>query len=350
MLKKLGKVKNWAWFKTRSHCMRSLFVSLGLGVFSFIQFIVSILIVMLAILLVTLVFDSTFGFPFLVKLNTLTHKVNRPFFSFIQENLPYEFYDIDWTPAILVGFYMLIRQGISYIILQLNRMKLRMSIDYDKWRTTIGSKISEERKVELDKKIDAISTAKTKDRKKMLEEFVQLKTELDSMGQECAFLAIDVVDSTGMKADEDKLLAAYDFDKYNEIVKKCLKDNAVIKFSTTPDGIMSCFRTADNAVQAAVQLLEELKIFNKMGKKIKRDFDIRCGINAGFVYLGDMPLEMVTDRVINIAGHMQKHAKPNTINIAGSAIEPLRFRKGFVETTEIIDDQRVFVWEHGKES
>lgn len=183
------------------------------------------------------------------------------------------------------------------------------------------------------------------DRKKMLRQFATLKSKLDEMGHDRAFLAIDVVDSTGMKLDEDKHIAAFAFERYNELVNETLRENGVVKFATTPDGVMSCFRTVDDAVNAASNLLKKLVTFNKEQNSIKRDFQIRCGINSGFIYLDDdTPLEQVSDRIIDIAGHMQKYAKPNTINIAASAIEPLKNSSGFTETTDVIDGQQVYQW------
>ena len=43
---------------------------------------------------------------------------------------------------------------------------------------------------------------------------------------------------------------------------------------------------------------------------------------------------------------MQKYAKPNCINIAASAIEPLKNRGGFFETTDVIDEQKVYEWKN----
>ena len=217
--------------------------------------------------------------------------------------------------------------------------------DYLALREKASATMSAERLHELDNKFAALKTTKKTDRKQMLAEFARLKNELNQMGQQLAFLAIDVVDSTGMKRDEDKHIAAYDFDRYNEYAMSCLKENGVVKFATTPDGIMSCFRTVDSAVNAAVSLLNRLEHFNAHEKQLKQNFQIRCGINAGFVYIDDqIPLEQVTDRVIDIAGHMQKQAKPNGINIAATAIEPLKNRSGFNETSYIIDEQKVYEW------
>ena len=61
----------------------------------------------------------------------------------------------------------------------------------------------------------------------------------------------------------------------------------------------------------------EVDEVNRTVKSMRRDFVVRCGVNSGFVYFDEsMPLEEVSDRVIDIAGHMQKHAKPNTVCVA----------------------------------
>jgi hypothetical protein len=82
---------------------------------------------------------------------------------------------------------------------------------------------------------------------------------------------------------------------------------------------------------------------------MKRDFVVRCGINAGYVYFDEsIPLEEMSDRAIDIAGHMQKHAPPNSICIAKPAIEPLEDRTGFVQTTKIVDGYEVYMSERRK--
>jgi hypothetical protein len=63
----------------------------------------------------------------------------------------------------------------------------------------------------------------------------------------------------------------------------------------------------------------------------------------------DVPLEEVSDRVIDIAGHMQKHAEPMTVSVAKTVVEPLTDREGFLETPKIVDGYQVYAWsgEHG---
>ena len=72
---------------------------------------------------------------------------------------------------------------------------------------------------------------------------------------------------------------------------------------------------------------------------------VRCGINQGYVYFDEaIPLEEISDRVIDIAGHMQKNAPPNKICIAKPAIEPLQERNGFVPAGRVVDGYEVYMW------
>ena len=56
------------------------------------------------------------------------------------------------------------------------------------------------------------------------------------------------------------------------------------------------------------------------------------------------PLETISDRVIDVAGHMQKHAEPNTVLVARKIIEPLRQLEEFKHTTQVIDGYEASVW------
>jgi len=277
----------------------------------------------------------------------MEHLLSGPLIDQIKMAMPHRYQGTDYSRIVLIILMLIVSH---FCVMARSRLKgfahrIHEKETYHKWRDQVKTVVSKEKMHEIDSKFEALSTSKASDRKKILKEFATLKSKLDSMGQQLAFLAIDVVDSTGMKRDEDKYIAAYDFDCYNQLAHTALKENGVVKYAMTPDGIMSCFRTVDDAVRAAQTLLDRLKIFNATEKKIKRDFQIRCGINAGFVYFDEeMPLEQVSDRVIDIAGHMQKYAKPNSINIAASAIEPLKNRGGFSETNDVIDEQKVFEW------
>jgi hypothetical protein len=56
----------------------------------------------------------------------------------------------------------------------------------------------------------------------------------------------------------------------------------------------------------------------------------------------------MSDRVIDVAGHMQKQAAPNSICIAKPAIEPLKERTGFFPISRIVDGYEVYIWDRRK--
>ncbi len=197
----------------------------------------------------------------------------------------------------------------------------------------------------IGEKLDQLKTATKKDREQIIREFAETKRKLDEMGRDLAFLAIDIVDSTGMKVDEEKAVVQHDFMQYRNFVSQILADHECLKSTWTPDGVMTCFPTVDGAVQTATAVIGGLEEFNRDVKQMKRDFMVRCGVNAGFVIFDEsMPLEMISDRAIDIAGHMQKYAEPNTVNIAKPAIEPLMERGGFSASGKVVDGYEVYAW------
>ena len=198
----------------------------------------------------------------------------------------------------------------------------------------------------LEEKLEEIHSASNKkNSKKLYKEFTQLKKRLESMARYLAFLSLDVVDSTGMKNQEDKSLIQLDFIRFKRMVQKNLDANYCVKFAWTPDGVMACFNSVDNAVKAAQSSLIQLTNFNEHIKGISRDFEIRCGIHAGTIYFDEkLPLEEMTDQVIDIAGHMQKHAQPGTIAISKPSIKPLDSAGGFTKIEKKVDEFEVYQW------
>ncbi len=199
----------------------------------------------------------------------------------------------------------------------------------------------------LNRTLEQLKDANTKeDRERLLHEFVEIKKKLDTFGRDLAFLSIDVVDSTGMKVGEEKAIIENDFREYKRFVDRIFTSHGLVKAAWTPDGVMACFSSVDAAVNAGREVIAGLDEFNKKTKLMRRDFVVRCGVNSGFVYLDDaVPLEQVSDRVIDIAGHMQKHARPNTVFVAKPSIMPLQNSLGFQPTDRVIDGYEVYEWQ-----
>lgn len=322
--------------------MKLFFTNVLIKLIKLIKLCASIVIALTALLFISNYFGLPVGSNVGEIVKILNNGITFLFITQIKAFIPYTFFGRDFSGAILIALLYALSNALSSLLFALEHIQNGLVFNYK--RKNI--KKNQDSTVDPDDPI-VLNMEIPKDRNELLQEFIALKSKLDAMGQHCAFLAVDVVDSTGMKSGEDKHLTIFDFDRYNQIAAACLFDNGVIKYATTPDGIMSCFRSVDNAVKAATDLLKNLEIFNLNEKQIKRDFEVRCGINAGFVFIEEMPMEQITDQVIDIAGHMQKYAKPSTIYLSGSAFEFLKNKKGFNETTEIIDGQKVYVWNNG---
>jgi class 3 adenylate cyclase len=224
-----------------------------------------------------------------------------------------------------------------------NRRLLRKSAQA--WRRKENVKPGSKLDTELETTLRMAETGKPVNRQDLLKVFAETKKKLDTFGREVAFLAIDVVGSVGMKAGEDPASVQYDFEEYRKLVEQIFRARGVLKTAWTPDGVMACFAHTEDACQAGKDVIKSLKVFNRDVKLSKADFTVRCGVNAGLVYFDDStPLETISDRVIDVAGHMQKHAEPNTVLVARKIIEPLRQLEEFTHTSQVIDGYEASVW------
>ena len=74
-------------------------------------------------------------------------------------------------------------------------------------------------------------------------------------------------------------------------------------------------------------------------------FRVRCGINAGRVqYDATTPMEEMSDNIIDVAGHMQKYAHPDTIFLASDLIRKRKVIRGFTPADTEVDGHAVSVW------
>lgn len=182
-------------------------------------------------------------------------------------------------------------------------------------------------------------------REELMEMMAQAKKQLESQKRNVSFLSIDVVNSTGMKIGEDPAIAERDFRQYKKVVEKAIADNKGLKAAWTPDGVMICFPCADTAVGAAKQVISDLGPFNRDVKAMRMDFKVRCGVNAGEVLFDQAtPMEEMSDRSIDIAGHMQKYAGVNSIYIGKHVIEGMKAAEGFSPVGKKVDDCDVYEW------
>jgi class 3 adenylate cyclase len=304
------------------------------------------------LVLVMLIFVAPLIFQFFedassYKFIRWVNETDKSLLVIVKENIPTKIAGKDMSRWIAIV-------GLFIISGSLTRMseKLKDKSEYFKYKDNVDSwkkqmHLSDNAIVltPLNEKLEQFKNAKKKDRDQLLKEFIETKKKLDEMGRDLAFLAIDVVDSTGMKDGEEKAIIEHDFKEYKRFVERSLTSFGSLKSTWTPDGVMSCFSTVDAAVRAAREIITGLDAFNKNVKGMKRDFMVRCGVNSGFVYFDEsVPLEEISDRVIDIAGHMQKQATANTVCIAKPTIEPLNERNGFEPSGRVVDGYEVYEW------
>lgn len=183
------------------------------------------------------------------------------------------------------------------------------------------------------------------DRAALLELYARTKKALEAQKQMLSFLSIDVVGSTKMKEHEDAVIASRDFGQYKLMVEGIIERHNYLKASWTPDGVMICFDEIGQALGAGQDVLRSLAGFNRDIKAMRSDFKVRLGINAGEVlYDEEIPMEEMSDRVIDIAGHMQKYAKENSIFINKDAIAERADEFDLHPAAEEVDDCEVLVW------
>ncbi len=265
----------------------------------------------------------------------------------VRSLIPTDFggYDFSRVITLAAAIFISDRARVAIAVMRYSGQNESMRHDLHTIQQSVKSPEEKKKIALLENKLDLAQGSGGKTRQDLLKDFAQLKKELEKIGRHLAFLAIDVADSTGMKAGEDPALVEHDFLAYQDFVEIRLREHGMVRASWTPDGVMVCFNSSEDAVRAAQDILRGLDHFNQEVKGISKDFAIRCGINAGRVYYDEsLPLEKFSDRVIDAAGHLQKYATPNTIWMSQEALEVVANRRGFVPASRSVDGLDVCEW------
>ena len=191
-----------------------------------------------------------------------------------------------------------------------------------------------------------LSAESEQERSVLLKRYREIEDALKSSTKKtCSFLSIDVVGSTKMKVGERKTAIDATFQAYEEMVKRTFESYGVWKETWTPDGVMACFLDRELAVSAAQQILAALKEFNASENQLRTPIAVRCGLNEGEVAIfEDSALEKVADHSIDIAGHMQKYANEDALQISDALHAKLSKRDGFVATGREVDGFTTYEW------
>jgi len=215
----------------------------------------------------------------------------------------------------------------------------------DRWKAR-AKKVKKRRKATSTKSSPQPTRSQDKkSREELVRLMVDAKRELDAMTRNVAFFALDVVDSTNMKLGEDRAFVEHDFKEFKKMVDGVIAREGMLKSAWTPDGAMICFGSLDQAIRAAQAMLRRLPEFNAETRMMQTPFRVRCGVNAGRVqYDAATPMEAMSDNVIDVAGHMQKYADPDTIYVAGKLVSRSKVKRGFSSADTEVDGHAVDVW------
>jgi class 3 adenylate cyclase/tRNA A-37 threonylcarbamoyl transferase component Bud32 len=183
-------------------------------------------------------------------------------------------------------------------------------------------------------------------REELLKRYREIEDALKSSRRKrCAFLSVDVVGSSRMKEGEADTAVAATFQAYEEMLREIFEQHAAWKQAWTPDGVMVCFLQLDLALAAGKRVLQGLKEFNQSKNKLRTSFRVRCGLNEGEVAIfEDSKMEKIVDHSIDIAGHMQKEGRPNTLWLSAEVYNLLADKVGFRRTTREVDGLMVYEW------
>ncbi len=108
---------------------------------------------------------------------------------------------------------------------------------------------------------------------------------------------------------------------------------------------MVCYLDVHPAVDAAQRVLKGLEGFNHNLNELAHPFRACCGVNEGDVIIFEgSKLQKVADRVIDVAGHMQKNASPNSLWLSSEVYDRLEEKPGFHPANAQVDGFAVFEW------
>jgi class 3 adenylate cyclase len=161
----------------------------------------------------------------------------------------------------------------------------------------------------------------------------------------CAFLSVGVVDAIEMKQGADPEKIARSFNAYEAMLEEIFRHTGAWKEAWTPDGVMACYLDDRRALEAAQRVLEGLENFNANRNELPHPFRVCCGLNEGDVVIfEDSKLQKVADRVIDVAGHLQKNARPNSLWLSSEVYDRLVDKPGFQPANAQVDGFTVFEW------
>jgi len=158
-------------------------------------------------------------------------------------------------------------------------------------------------------------------RKELLRQLIELQDELRVGERTLTFLSVDIVESTGIKAECEPLAAEYSFGEYSRYACRIAQQFGGSLHSAAGDGLLFAFDHPQHAFLAAKRIQAGMIEFNAHLNRTNRPFRLRCGIHTGQVVtpIGGDPSSVNYSHVIDVAAHLQKAAPPGGVAVSRDA-------------------------------
>lgn len=165
---------------------------------------------------------------------------------------------------------------------------------------------------------------------------LELEREIESFQMTGSFLDVDVVSSRAMKSSGERpehIIVS--FERFRGFVSAICVEFGGQVLNSNGDELMCFFEQAREAVLAGCAILDRLAAFNREQNLLARPFRFRLGAHTG-ESLVDLEAGVAYSEVLDLAGHIQKCAAPDSLVISEATLAAL----GNPLEVEAIDDPR----------
>lgn len=163
---------------------------------------------------------------------------------------------------------------------------------------------------------------------------LEIEREIESFKVMGSFLDVDVVASRAMKgAGERAEHIVVSFERFRSYVSEICLEFLGQVLNSNGDELMCFFESAHQAVCAGSAILERLEAFNREKNLLGRPFRFRLGVHTG-LSLVDLAAGIAYSEVLDLAGHIQKCAEPDTLVISEATLAALPRR---IAVSEVAD-------------
>lgn len=177
------------------------------------------------------------------------------------------------------------------------------------------------------------------ERQALVTQLVEIQDRLRQQEKFAAFLSLDIVGSTRMKADNDPISIEYTFTEYHNYIEAIAAKHGGQLHSTAGDGVICVFEEASHAYDAGRAILGGLFEFNSFRNRTKDPIQLRAGLHYGTVGAAGMDASMVNfAHVIDMAAHLQKEAPIGAMLVSEAAAADLPGGLASVGTERVLVD------------